>query len=86
MTPDLARYVAAGGSLADLCTDVEDTHELADHSCEACRLLDAFSHAPKRARLNEPLPQAQAMAFVATERLRQGPDARAYPTRGPPQA
>lgn len=38
--PELAAYLAAGGSLADLCGDVGGGHE-GVQSCAACRLIEA---------------------------------------------
>ncbi|SEV87545.1 hypothetical protein SAMN04488515_0005 [Cognatiyoonia koreensis] len=36
-TPQIQAYLAAGGSLSDICADDDLTH--ADHDCPFCRLL-----------------------------------------------
>lgn len=40
MPPDLAEYVAIGGSLDDLCGETDAPHHGHTVSCEACRITD----------------------------------------------
>ena len=44
ITEDVLAYVAAGGSLEDICAS-EGSAEFAHQTCDACRLVDAVSFA-----------------------------------------
>lgn len=41
MSPELAIYVAAGGSLADICGGSDEQGSAYGQKCEACRLIGA---------------------------------------------
>ena len=43
MTPELAAYVAAGGSLFDLCGTDQLPEDGQTVECEACRIADSFA-------------------------------------------
>lgn len=43
LAPELAAYVAAGGSLDDLCGGDQLPGHAASVSCEACRIADSFA-------------------------------------------
>lgn len=87
MTPELAAYVAAGGSLSDLCGPTDGDGPAPRADCEACRLSDTLT------TLRDPClaasritPKTFVFGFVA-KRLRQtsGPDPVRL-TRAPPRA
>lgn len=46
LTPELAAYVAQGGSLGDLCGDFDEEHGHHGQKCEACRLVGAALLSP----------------------------------------
>ena len=41
VSPELAAYLAAGGSVADLCHDIGEDHSDRHAPCDACRLIAA---------------------------------------------
>lgn len=85
MTPELAAYVAMGGSLADLCGRTEDPDQTGTVSCEACRIADA-SIVPREAG-NGPvlvLERTRTFSFVAKRLHHNRPLDPARLTRAPP--
>ena len=42
MSPELVAYVAAGGSISDICGDDHDSEHEQHIDCEACRIADSF--------------------------------------------
>lgn len=42
MSPELAAYVAAGGSISDICGGNHDSEHEQQIDCEACRITDSF--------------------------------------------
>lgn len=66
MTPEMAAYVAAGGSIFDLCGGNELPHEGQIMDCEACRIADNLVtlQACEPAAFAE-LAQVQAWRFIA---------------------
>jgi len=42
MSPELAAYVAAGGSISDICGGDHDSEHEQHIDCEACRIADSF--------------------------------------------
>ncbi|WP_298975555.1 hypothetical protein [uncultured Roseobacter sp.] len=87
LSPELAEYVAAGGSLADICGEIDGQGPMMPTDCEACRIVDnlALPHHGSLATLAV-LAETRTLAFVS-KRLRQsqGLDP-ARLTRAPPQA
>jgi len=41
MTPEIAQYLAAGGSFSDICGSLEDPDGAQGQKCEACRIMGA---------------------------------------------
>lgn len=72
ITEDVLAYVAAGGSLEDIC-DSEGSAEFAHQTCDACRLVDAVSFAGAAVC---PLPRA--VLAEASVGLPEGPQT--YPS------
>ena len=87
MSSDLAAFLAAGGSLSDICGDDHEPEHEQTIDCEACRITDSFviMHGCKQAVPVE-LEVVQKWRFIA-KRLSQsqGLDP-ARLTRAPPYA
>lgn len=82
--PQLAAFLAMGGTLDDLCLDGEHGKPGAHPGCPACILTKAFLAAPPPIVLAERLEaQVARIAFVTVERV-SSHTPRAPPGRGPP--
>ena len=42
LSPEMAAFVSAGGSLTDLCGDIGGTEQTGYSDCEACRIADSM--------------------------------------------
>jgi hypothetical protein len=87
MSPELAEFVAAGGSLADICGSSGEQDGARGAKCEACRLMNA-SLIPRNCHA-APLTyttQTRVLAFVAIQLHNKQPLDPARLTRAPPQA
>lgn len=86
---DYAAYLAAGGSVEDICADghAPDRHDVGATACEACRLVAAMT-LPDAARAPEIRPRpARSLARPAEAQTRAARLAHALPqTRAPPRA
>ncbi|WP_187431125.1 hypothetical protein [Roseobacter fucihabitans] len=86
VSPDLAAYVAAGGSLSDICAGLDGKDDAQRQNCEACRLMGAALVPPSSPAL--PLvvtDQTRRLIFVAKELHRTCAPDRSRLTRAPPQ-
>ncbi|MBY5931705.1 hypothetical protein KUV51_01735 [Tateyamaria omphalii] len=86
-SPELAAYVAAGGSLADLCGPFDGGSQVHIQKCEACRISDTALW-PSGHCTDRPLTLAKifAFSFIAKRLIeRHGLDA-ARLVRAPPHA
>ena len=80
---DLISYLAAGGTLAEICGDASG--ETVPQSCDACRLVDAAA-VPPSVGDGTHLPITRPMAVVVPAPICASaslPD-RTYPARAPP--
>ncbi|SFT01330.1 hypothetical protein SAMN04488040_2760 [Sulfitobacter marinus] len=87
MSPDLAAYVATGGSLEDLCTPASGNNGAQAKKCEVCRLLGAALE--PRPCVGAPLvvtEKTRVLTFVAKRLHHRHPLDPARLTRAPPQA
>lgn len=72
--PGLAAFLAAGGSLDDICADTHGGHGAGERHCDACRLLgpvvlpEGPRAAARRVALVAPPPPAVTVAAVAALR------------------
>lgn len=87
LSPDLAEYVLAGGSLADICGYAGEQEGAQGQKCEACRLIGA-ALIP---RICHGVPivlsdQTRVLTFAAKRLHQQHPLDPARQTRAPPQA
>lgn len=86
-SPELASYIAAGGTLADLCGGQDGQPGLFASDCEACRLVNAAILNPPCTGaalvLSEP---ARKLSFVAKTIQNTRPADPARQPRAPPQA
>ncbi|MEO9648494.1 MAG: hypothetical protein ABJ360_14455 [Roseobacter sp.] len=66
MAPELAAYVAAGGSISDICGGENDSEHEQHIDCEACRIADSFVilQGCKQDMLGE-LGRVQTWSFIA---------------------
>ncbi|WP_293572777.1 hypothetical protein [Phaeobacter sp.] len=85
-SPEFTAFLAAGGSLADLCAEDTDSHHGTMSQCEACRLVSAalLPEHPQNAALaliQRPAPQHPAPVLVVA---RAALDL-SHPTRAPPR-
>lgn len=87
ISPELAAYVAAGGTLADLCGTAGDDETGATSDCQACRISDGAALHPLCPQpVIAVLDQTQVYRFVAKRLLhRHGRDPSRL-TRAPPVA
>ncbi len=86
LTPELAEYVAMGGSLEDLCGGSGEQDNAAGQKCEACRLLGA-AVVPRTGHdvPNEVLLSINCVSFVAKRLHETWPLDPVRLTRAPPQ-
>ena len=87
MSPELAEYVAAGGSLIDLCGSTGEQDGTLGQRCEACRLIEA-ALLPRNCQVI-PLTQSDqtlVLTFVAKRLHQTRPLDPTRLTRAPPQA
>lgn len=86
-SPEMVDYVAAGGSLSDLCGDFDGSGRSGTVHCEACRIVETVSLAQCCALLPVVTVGKVEVFRFAAKRLRQsrGLDP-ARLTRAPPQA
>jgi hypothetical protein len=87
LTPELMAYVAAGGSLADICGAPIEQDGAQGQKCEACRLMGAAI----LPRTCHGIPvvlsdQTRKFAFVAKRLHHARPLDPSHLTRAPPQA
>lgn len=87
LTPELARYVAAGGALGDICGPADEQDGAQNQSCETCRLTGA-ALIPPFAPCARPVTtdRAQRFAFVAKRLHETRALDPARLTRAPPHA
>lgn len=87
MQPELAAYLAAGGSLDDICGSMGGDDIAPSSDCEACRLSDSLIHLPVcDHRIITTTDATFVFGFVAKRLIQsQGLDP-ARLTRAPPQA
>ncbi|KIC50512.1 hypothetical protein RA29_06680 [Tateyamaria sp. ANG-S1] len=86
-SPELAAYIAAGGSLADLCGPFDGNSPAPVQKCEACRITDTAGW-PSGPCTDRPVMLAKifAFSFIAKRLIeRHGLDA-ARLVRAPPHA
>jgi hypothetical protein len=87
LTPELAMYVANGGSLADLCGTSGDADGPNLYKCEACRLIASAILSDAAYGLPECLSgQTRIFLFVAKLLHNSHPLDPTRLTRAPPQA
>lgn len=87
LSPDITAYVAAGGSLSDICGSIGEQDGTYSQKCEACRLMDTalaprFCHALPMVLSD----QTRVLAFVAKRLYHSRPLDPTRLTRAPPQA
>ncbi|KIN64564.1 hypothetical protein Z946_3456 [Sulfitobacter noctilucicola] len=87
LSPELEAYVAAGGTLAELCGTAGEQDGTQGQKCEACRLIGAAllprdAHGVPVARCD----QTRILTFVAKRLHNSRPLDPARQTRAPPQA
>jgi hypothetical protein len=81
----LAAYLAAGGTLDDLCLDAGgDGGTLSHADCPACTLAKTIAPPPVAAGLAAPAPCAAARLATPDRPALAGHTPRAPPARGPP--
>lgn len=86
MSPELAAYVAAGGSIADICGTVDENGNVVGVDCEACRVSDHLSGLPTcQQRLLSVTDRVLTFRFVAKRIAKGQPLDPARLTRAPPQ-
>ena len=87
LDPALLAFLAAGGSLADICRDFEPGEINLGEDCESCRLLSSVC-LPTPAEL--PAPGSRFVLAVLTSLTVEAPGERPFdhsrPTRAPPAA
>jgi hypothetical protein len=87
LSPDLAAYVAAGGSLVDFCGKSSEKEVVQGQKCDVCRLIgaiflpQAYHGAPLVV-----LEQTLTLSFVAKRLHHTRPLDPSRLTRAPPQA
>lgn len=85
LDPALTTYVAAGGSLADICGDIKGPSHQNTQTCEACRLVNAAvlpNHDPTCTPPFGRLPVVQA--HISDTELRSARLDLTHAARGPP--
>ena len=87
MSPDLAAYVAAGGSLEDLCSSASGKNGTQTKKCEVCRLLGAaLEPRPCLGAALVVTEKTRVLTFVAKRLHHRHPLDPTRLTRAPPQA
>ncbi|WP_341365957.1 hypothetical protein [Yoonia sp. BS5-3] len=87
MTPELAAYVAGGGSLSDLCGTTSGSGETPVPHCEACRIADSFVLSQAGcAGTSQRIAKIYAFDFIAKRLAESGRLDNARMVRAPPQA
>ena len=87
MSPELAAFIDAGGSLSAMCLVDEEQDDGEVHDCDACRIVDGFA-------LSSPAHAAEATSCTYTRKLQNVAKLRHHSkpldptrlTRAPPQA
>lgn len=83
--PQIASYLALGGSLADLCLSGDEGHDSAAHAdCPACTIAKGMALAPACAAATGLAVWSSHRAAWPETLVLTGHGARAPPARGPP--
>ncbi len=85
LSPELADYIAAGGSISDICGTSHETGHAGVVDCEACRIVDTF--VDTRDLDTKPVDlegQTRACQFIATQIAHRQTLDPARLTRAPP--
>lgn len=87
MSPELAAFIDAGGSLSAICVVDEQENGVEGHDCDACRIVDGFAlSSPARAAEATSCTCTRKLQFVAKLRHHSKPLDPTRLTRAPPQA
>lgn len=86
-SPELSAYLAAGGSLAEICGDLEDRESHSGSKCEACRLIEVAAVPPEMSGARLSLTdRTRRFAFISKQLLQSRGLDPARLSRAPPTA